>query len=840
VKAKTFSAAMLTLLLIVATMNSTLTVAAAKAFDSGIAKTGISQDGVAEANKDNGVSSNAKEKIEEAKNAIAEANQTILTVKSKGVDVSQAEYLLDQAVLTLTQANLAFEKGDYSEAIQYANKAESLAKKAVRSANKASAGIGQSSEERENALQAIADAEEAIASANETIINAQNIGVNVTDAMTILNQSVVTFSEAVEALNSTNLESAAQLAERSKELAEEAVEAAESAMEQYDEEVSEQAKELAQKAISNATEAILTANQTINHLRFLGINVTAAEDLLLQANTTLQDAVDAFEGGNFQLASGLAAKAEGLAENAKVLAESAQNTESVNALQKISEAEALIAGVEQKIQNAPVGVNAMKAIQILNLSSTYLSSAKTSFDNGGFTQATELANSARQEALNAEESIEEAVEEFENRLREEAKEVIEAAEAALLKLEERIRERGAEGINVTAGISIFNAANTTLRLAKHALETGLFEEAKTLAKTVTDLCENGLAVLNQLSKPTGSDLETSEDDQGNTLITSSAGHLTMSASTPSVTFNYQVNGTSVDFGVEFLSFVEFMDVNHDNMVQEGEVLQTLRLEDAVWNKTLQIQTVGSGQVVNIIYSAKSSVYDIVLKMQVYKNPTMISASLDNATVVFGIDGAAMETKITIVVNEWPWLSNSSRLSLGMVLGIGAQGTVSEESLQEGNLGQILFNASNALVKTEWLTKAKIIRTDGSESFASVGTAYEAEQKPETAALNIYFVYPNFEGSMLEHDPNVGVELFYVPAVYVPMLSTWWLSLGSGITVTCVVIVVFLTARRREQGSIPRTSYASALWNARCEDKREGGNMKSSVSSTASRRWYREE
>ena len=783
---KSLIVTMLLLLLVTAMLNETIINVAAK---------NDKNPNVSEQNE-NGVASVAQEKIQEATDIIQETNQTIQEIKSAGIDVSNAEYILEQATLELNQANLAYENDDFSKAIKHANQAKSQAKKAEKSVQKASDGIQQSSHGKASALQSVANTKYAIFLTNQTIIEAQNLGIDVTDLMSMLNQSILIFSDAVEALNNNDFELALQLTDESKELAEEVKENAENIIEQYEEETSEQAVELAQEALKAAQESITAANETINNLKLLGINVTTAEGLLTQANITLQNAISAFEEENYKVSTSLAEEAKNLAEDARALVEAAQNEQDLPTLEKILETEEIIENVSQRIQGAPQGANMTEATQLLDLASENLLMAKNAFDDGNFTQAEELADISKQQALDAEASAEEAIANFESGAKSEAQEAIQIAESTLSDFELRIQELEVEGYDVAVGKSIFDVANTTLELAKNIFERGFYEEAKEFADTVKELVENGLETLDQLVTSTSSDLDASEDNEGNTLITSSEGYLTMSALAPSIEFNYPVNDTSFDFDVGFMSFIEFIDVNNDNLPQENEILQTLEFEDSAWNKTLQIQSLNGNQEVNIIYSAKAVSYDIILEMVVYEDPTLVSTSLANTTVVFGIDGAAMETKITVIVNDWPWSSNKSQLGLEMIVDVAAEGTVSEKSTQQGNLVQILFNASSAIVKTEWLTKAKVMTPDGFESVVNVETGFELEHKQAATSLKIYFVYPNFEGSKLEHDPNIGLEWLYFPIVFVPILSSLWLSLGSAITVTILAVTVLLISRRR--------------------------------------------
>ncbi len=271
----------------------------------------------------------------------------------------------------------------------------------------------------------------------------------------------------------------------------------------------------------------------------------------------------------------------------------------------------------------------------------------------------------------------------------------------------------------------------------------------------------------------------------------------MSAMKPSVAFGYRVNETSLDLGLDFLSFSEFVDVNHDNVIQENEILQSLRFKDLVWKKTLKVSTVDDNQVISVVYEAESVYYDVILEILFFKYPTVFSASVDNATVVFDVNGAAMGAKINVKVDEWSWLSNKSALGLNMVVDLNTLGTVFENSTFQGNLAQILVNASNAVIATGWLTKAKLIDPMGVESFARVNVGYTTQEVEGGMTLGVSFIYPNFEGFSMEHDPTVDVRLTPRMVIYVPFFSTVWLSIGSAAVVSLIALGILWSGRRKE-------------------------------------------
>ena len=749
----------------------------------------------------------ALDAIVDAEEAIAMANETIIEASEHEVNVTKAERLLRRAIATLNSSKSAFENCKYHEALHLANVAQSLAEKARESAEKALEGIEEAMEGREVALNAIASAEEAIDAANQTIVNAQQMGINVTEAEVILNRSVTALSAALEAFEGFNFELTSELADESRELAEDAKDAAEHAVEEFKEKARVQDMKRAQEAIEDAKESMLEANETIASMMASGVDVSIAESLLIQANNILCNATDAFDKGYYEVAINLAREARDLSGMAMKFAESAQSELCFETLQVIAGAEGFVKSVKDylvSVQHA--GLNLTEEIMLLNSSFSCLSEAWKEFNVWNLTGAKKLAEEARQLAESARSSAEKSFQAFESGRREAVQGIIDEAEKALSKFEGELEELSSRGLNVTVCISVFEVANITLQLAKYALYDGEFDKASDLAEGVLDMVDNGLKLLSSLSASPVSELEYREDKEG-VLVCSSVGNLSMSYAKPSVTFGYRMNDTSLDFGLDFLSVAEFFDVNHDNIVQENEVLQVLRFEDSIWDKTLRVYTIDDNQILSVTYRTVSPYYDVRLEIQLFKYPMVFSTSVDDTIVVFDVRGAAMGAKINIEVNKWPWTSSSSELGLNLLMDMGTSGTVFENSTFQGNLAQISINMSNAIVVAGWLTKAKLIDPKGAESFAEVGVGYVTEMDEAGMKLSLSFIYPNFKGFTMNHDPTIDVRLTPTAFVYAPLFSRVWLSIGSATMVSFIAFWALLSTRRGRGGRPSKRRYS---------------------------------
>ena len=213
-------------------------------------------------------------------------------------------------------AKSEYSSGLYSAAKEHADRAYDLAQEAINDA-------------RERAWTAISEA-------NETVTQAKSLGLNVSSADGLLSSALEYYKEEYY-----------QLAEQN---AKEAKSTALVLLEQY-----------------NASIAIENVTNVINEARAMGANTTFAENLLNQAE-------EAFNGGNYT-------KAQKLAEQAKLAAQKAE--------------------AETAIQDAEVALNeaSEKGIDVSEAQS-FLTQANQAFNIGDYVKATEYALEAKENCLN--------------------------------------------------------------------------------------------------------------------------------------------------------------------------------------------------------------------------------------------------------------------------------------------------------------------------------------------------------------------------------------------------------------------------------------------------------
>jgi hypothetical protein len=162
------------------------------------------------------------------------------------------------------------------------------------------------------------------------------------------------------------------------------------------------------------------------------VDITTVEELLFLANETLQDAKDAFESEDYELALELAKEAKEIADQAmEALEELVEEYESIEeeeededgnndsaelALKFIEQAQAKIDKATDKANNAPADVDVTDVLSKISEAVAKLSEAQGFYDGGNYADAIESAKAAKElasEALDMLEDLLEAVEEEE-------------------------------------------------------------------------------------------------------------------------------------------------------------------------------------------------------------------------------------------------------------------------------------------------------------------------------------------------------------------------------------------------------------------------------------------
>ncbi len=199
--------------------------------------------------------------------------------------------------------------------------------------------------------------------------------------------------------------------------------------------------------------------------------------------------------------------------------------------------------------------------------------------------------------------------------------------------------------------------------------------------------------------------------------------------------------------------VEFEDSNNDGRIQDEEIIQILRLDDIKWTVSQEEEILGEGsKVIKVTYSAESLNYAISIVVRVYESISIEFFRSDEKTIVYSVDGGAREVKFDLILTRWPWQSPDSQLAMRMDLEAEIDG--GEVSLEEVNddENRLVLSSQGVDLKVKWITKASLEQVDGLTSIVDVVMAYKIDE----GELRVDFIYPNFEDSVLIHDPSIGL------------------------------------------------------------------------------------
>jgi hypothetical protein len=407
----------------------------------------------------------------------------------------------------------------------------------------------------------------------------------------------------------------------------------------------------------------------------------------------------------------------------------------------------------------------------------------------------------------------------------EAEETIREAEEEILKASDKVEEAKAKGLNVTDIENLLDEANNTLTQAKATYDKGSYKEAEDLAEEAEDLAKRARYLIEEIlgkseetecSKEEQDDEEDvepevfEEEDNGSSYIRieSEDSRIRLETEKPKIRFEYYVNNeTEVEIRARFRSLIEFADLNNDSQIQDDEVLQELDLKDINWTFTYEKTTEGNNTLIRAVYHANSTAYEIMIVARAYQRAVTETDTTENATLVYDVDGGADEAKFDIIITRWTWISNQSQLAVLMKAEakVEVEGAITEESAGVDEK-QITLKANDVKIKIAWVTKAKIIWPDGSETLENVTVTYkswkvervwEEDGEEEIGVdLKVYFIYPNFGNGKLVHDPSIGFEDDLIR--YIFTLITPETLLGTAITATAIAVSAITFTRRRKK------------------------------------------
>lgn len=366
------------------------------------------------------------------------------------------------------------------------------------------------------------------------------------------------------------------------------------------------------------------------------------------------------------------------------------------------------------------------------------------------------------------------------------------------------------GYNVSHLYTLLSDVEGNLTLALDAYNSGDIAGAWTYlrnAKVLLVQVEKSLKSITKSGKFMSMEMMEEEDEDdyleymvmdGNITISSKDNDIDFRGDRPKIEFSYSRNNTSVEFSVKDFVFIEFVDLNGNGVIDEGEVLQRVSSKDLSWESNVTTNTLDHNTEIIISYYANTSSYEIELVMHVYNYSIVANTTIGNKTITITVDGGADQVKYDFIVYKWPWMANDSLLALyneiEVEVGTGA-------SLQSVNADENAINVDlgSVVISVSWIKYATV---DGSP--VTVSTYYkslelEAGEGEASLELEVFFIYPNFGNSILIHDPSIGL-LEGLASSVVPLITMDTL-LVFGLSSFIIAAVAIILARKGYIASI---------------------------------------
>jgi hypothetical protein len=329
--------------------------------------------------------------------------------------------------------------------------------------------------------------------------------------------------------------------------------------------------------------------------------------------------------------------------------------------------------------------------------------------------------------------------------------------------------------------------------------------------------------------------------------------LTIMASGAMPMFHYwfasDENGSYAKFLAQYVSLIEFEDLNADGAYQSDEVLYQAPLAAYEWTVQTGSITNGDGAVTEVwlkyIKGGASSPMHMVTSSAMDSNSTSSIDRFEDVTLqiwahiyledytgtVSDGNGVHMnytvagssELKMDIEIGNFPFTSNSTSVAIKTLIKEDVTGSQAQDRFRYrtrerlGNMtgssnnnwatpggNESLFQTMNgscvqnidfvdsttdtALGFFNWVDTATITWPGGAQEAVNVTVSYV----PTGVGLAVYLAYPHFDGGSLLHDPSIGVYEGADPIT--PIDTNLVLILGIGIV--AVVALAAIMAKKR--------------------------------------------
>jgi len=573
------------------------------------------------------------------------------------------------------------------------------------------------------------------------------------------------------------------------------------------------------KRMVEEAKKVLTSDKLSN------VEASDASKKIQEVLAMVERANDAYKGGSSEKALAMLNEAYAAAGRLLHLGEKLPDRAELAAkeLRQAYEKIANLQKIATEIRNARI--NTTNIQHVLTEANAMLTKGYEELKRGNVALAYSIARNVEEMVDRALTAFKDSMEKQGNNARPddaEARKAIQNAKAVMQQTKQKIEHAEAAGINMIPILNIFQAGDDTTAKAEEFLNSGQIAAANALAKVSEKLFNDAsrlIDILIESAKKTEIarketkkiDKVTVERKEANLTVASENHNVKINLEIPKLVYSVKQSDKSVDFLSRIYGLTEFNDKNKDNVVQEDEILQRLNFADMKW----AAEQTTEGSVIVVTYRAQSERYDISIVFRIYEESKVEFFRNDERTVVYSVDGGARETKLDLIVTKWPWMSDSSSLALRVRTQVDPKGEVNVEKVSNDEQ-RMVINSQGILVKIKWVPRALVQEADGVQRIVDIGFSQKLNR--DLKQLDVDFVYPNFGGSILMHDPSIGVaepsDVSLAPAqvqqhapvvqapskdqVAKPDIESTTLSVVGAIAIILVIVGATIAIRRRKQ------------------------------------------
>jgi len=579
-----------------------------------------------------------------------------------------------------------------------------------------------------------------------------------------------------------------------------------------------EALNLAQLAIASAQNAIADGEEA-------GVNVSEAISLVKQAQDTFDAGKAYLEHGDYQQAYNKGRRARSLAVQAEDAVDQQLADMAEQARRAIESAEETIRRAEDLsgslnstgfTSSSQAGVFSSWSLMpfqndqppspedLLSQAEELLAQAKVAYYVRDYREALRLAEEAKSLAESA---LQQLLNPSVPVTMDEALTAIARAKTAKLAAYERVGDAATLYVNVddlidqlSRGSQILDEAIMSLRDGEYAMARAnaiqslkIFETVEKQADALAEKARKVWEIIQGLEAfMVGSKGSLKFVNSSASLVVLAKNHsVTIQQSHPALSYVVEGNDGSASFEGNVFEIIEFADTNGNNEIDDGEMVNPFKLDNLDWEYGQQKTTRGEKTTLEVWYRFQSPGYDFWIVMSMFEAPTLQHLPVDDEIMMWFVDGNAREVKLDLIVEKWPWASPEDKLALRLIVSPKKGGVI--QTREVGNNEKwVGISYNNETVRIKSTLKALVF--DGSER---MGVDVKMNSKELAGGeVQVDFVYPNFGGKRLVHDPSLGIG---GPFPYVPVLNVPWIMLGTGI----LGLVVLASGKRLEKRKIRR-------------------------------------